>query len=158
MSADHLALASCTVHVAISKIAQSHPWVPFRWQLDKVHSVDEAAPLPENSTETVWAQSKVLLFADEADGYYLNCTAPHPAWFVHYRLDEELGNDALPEVRQVTLSYNEAGRLMDGGEIVESVPTDDITARWLAEFAQKHFVPEPRKRRRPASFLSPDKR
>ena len=150
--------AVCRVHVCISKIAQKHPWVPFRWQLTQVFSVEEDAPLPDSSDGHVWSAYDVTLFEDEADGYYLNCSAPHPVWFVHYRLDEELGQDARPEVRFVTLSYNEAGRILDAGETVENVQTDDNTASWLAAFAEKHFKSEPRKRRRPASFVSPLKR
>jgi hypothetical protein len=153
-----LARAICTVHVCISKIAQQHPWVPFRWQLSQVFSVELGTPLPSNSDDHEWGQADVTLFEDEADGYYLNCTATTPAWFVHYRLDEELGSEARPELRFVTLSYNEAGHILDAGELVENVPIDDDTGRWLAEFAEKHFKPEPRKRRRPASFVAPAKR
>ncbi|UFS55730.1 DUF3305 domain-containing protein [Comamonadaceae bacterium M7527] len=153
-----LARAICNVQVCVSKIAQSHPWVPFRWQLSQVFSVAPGTPLPASTEEHEWAQTEVTLFEDEADGYYLNCTAPHPAWFVHYRLDDALGQDARPDIRFVTLSYNEAGRILDAGETVENLPTDDATARWLADFAQQHFKSEPRKRRRPASFVTPGDR
>ena len=47
--------AVCRVHVCISKIAQQHPWVPFRWQLTQVFSVEEDAPLPDSSDGHVWS-------------------------------------------------------------------------------------------------------
>ncbi len=149
----------CEVQVSITKITQNNEWMPFRWQLESVTVIGpNAEPIPDNDEFKCWSRAKVELYLDEVDGYYLNCTANHPAWFVHYRLDEEMGDEAIPEVRMVTLSYNEAGRTMDGGELVENVPTDKLTAGWLAEFTQKHFVSEPRKRRRPASFVAPGAR
>ncbi len=150
--------ALCWVHVCIERIAQQHPWVPFRWQLSQVQVVPEGTPAPACTENAEWALARVGLYTDEAEGYYLNCTAPQPAWFVHYRVDTDDDTDARPEVRLVTLSYHEAGRLLDASETVENLPTDDFTARWLAEFAQTHFVPEVKKRRRAASFRGANQR
>jgi len=56
--------AVCKVHVCISKIAQQHPWVPFRWQLTQVFSVAEDAALPESSDAHAWSEYEVALFED----------------------------------------------------------------------------------------------
>ena len=99
----------------------------------------------------------VELFPDEGEGYYLNCSLEKPAWFVHWRLDPEQV-DAVPDIRCITLSYNEAGRLMDAQEMVESRQIDLDTANWLTDFLSQHYQPEPKKRARPASFKSPKDR
>lgn len=62
----------------------------------------------------------VTLHADEAEGYYLNLSSGSPVWFVMWRVDDEDPSQALPLT--VTLSYNEAGRLMDAQERVDNVP------------------------------------
>jgi len=146
----------------IEKRQQSSQWQPFRWELADVSwcpDLDSTleAPAFESGEGQAGCYFRVTLYADEADGYYLNCTSDYPAWFVHWRLDEEQP-DAIPKVNFVTLSYNEAGRILDSGELVENLPVDVDTAAWLAAFAQEHFVPEPRKRQRPESFKRPEDR
>ena len=144
------------VRVLIEKRLQASEWQPFRWELADVSwcpdlPVDESSPIFEAGEGQAGCYFRVTLHADEADGYYLNCTSDYPAWFVHWRLNEEMPDDP-PRVNFVTLSYNEAGRILDSGELVENLPVDVDTAAWLAAFAQEHFVPEPRKRQRPESF------
>ena len=46
----------------------------------------------------------------------------------------------------VTVSYNEAARLMDGGEQVEAVPMLDEILAWMAPFVDEHYKPEPRRK------------
>ena len=53
---------------------------------------------------------------------------------------------------QVTLSYNEAARWMDGGERVERVPVDVALADWLGEWVEANYRPEKKERQRPKSF------
>lgn len=142
------------VRVLLKKRLQSSIWQPFRWELADVcwcaDLADDCLPPPfEARADQAGCYFRVTLHADEADGYYLNCTADYPAWFVHWRLDD---SDAAPQVNFVTLSYNEAGRILDSGETVENLPVDANTAAWLAAFTQAHFQPEPRKRQRPESF------
>ena len=98
----------------------------------------------------------VTLFVDEAEGYYLNLSTGAPVWFVMWRLAEGDPSTARPET--VTLSYNEAGRLLDAQERVDNVPLAPDVAAWLAEFTETHYRPEPKKRRRPASFQRPEDR
>ncbi len=98
----------------------------------------------------------VTLFRDEAEGYYLNLTSGAPVWFVMWRIDDADPSRAVPEL--VTLSYNEAGRLLDAQERVDNVPLDTDVIAWLQEFTDAHYRPEPKQRRRPASFIAPSER
>jgi hypothetical protein len=69
--------------------------------------------------------------------------------FVSIRHDEA-ADDRYPF--QATLSYNEAARWMDGGEKVERTPAWPDLARWMGEWVEANYRPEPKKRRRPNSF------
>lgn len=101
----------------------------------------------------------IQLFADEAEGYYLNLSGSEPSIFVKWRLPEDeagvAGLEGEPIPLAVSLSYNEAGRWMDGGERVDRVPMPDELAPWLAEFVGLHWKPETgRKKRGPKpSFM-----
>jgi hypothetical protein len=53
---------------------------------------------------------------------------------------------------RICVSYNEAGRLLDGGESVDLVPHEREHASWLQEYVNEHYRPEPKKRHKPASF------
>jgi hypothetical protein len=98
----------------------------------------------------------VTLFRDEAEGYYLNLSSGAPVWFVMWRIDDADPSRAWPEL--VTLSYNEAGRLLDAQERVDNLPLPDDVCAWLQSFADEHYRPEPKQRKRPASFRTPDQR
>jgi hypothetical protein len=104
----------------------------------------------------VYPGLSLALFRDEAEGYYLNLTAGQPVWFVMWRIDENDASRAWPEI--VTLSYNEAARFLDAQERVDNVPLDPEVRELLQLFTDENYKPEPKKRRRPASFLAPDKR
>ncbi|MFX8297289.1 DUF3305 domain-containing protein, partial [Acinetobacter baumannii] len=82
-----------------------------------------------------------------------------PCWFVLWRLGEAGTDDegrAIPHT--VSVSYNEAGRWLDGGETVENVPLDAAALEWLQAYVAENYRPEPKKQRRPESFLSPEDR
>jgi len=98
----------------------------------------------------------VTLFKDEGEGYYLNLSSGQPVWFVMWRIDENDRSRASPEV--VTLSYNEAGRFLDAQERVDNVPLPADVRGWLQVFTDENYKPEPKQRRRPASFIAPDRR
>ena len=99
---------------------------------------------------------RVELFADEGEGYYLNLSSGAPVWFVVWRADDEDPSRTWPE--QVTLSYNEAGRRLDAQERVDNVPLQPEWREWLQAFTDEHYKPEPKQRKRPASFESPQRR
>lgn len=153
------------VRATVSRVSQSSRWEPFRWELTEAvwcpeWVADAEAVFPNALSADGAHVSRIMpvaLFPDEGEGYYLNCSLAQPAWFVHWRLDPEQA-DAVPEIRDITLSYNEAGRLMDAQEMVESHPIDLDTAHWLTDFLSQHYQPEPKKRARPASFKSPKDR
>jgi hypothetical protein len=98
----------------------------------------------------------VALHRDEGEGYYLNLTSGAPVWFVMWRIDDEDPSRAWPEL--VTLSYNEAARLMDAQERVDNVPLPADVRDWLQAYADEHYRPEPKQRKRPASFQAPEER
>jgi hypothetical protein len=83
----------------------------------------------------------IRLFPDEAEGYYLNVTTDNPAIFVHWRTGD------TPQALLVTLSYNEAGRLLDGGETVDSVPMPAEMKAWLTEYVNMNYQPEQKKKK-----------
>lgn len=99
---------------------------------------------------------EVRLFPDEGEGYYLNLTSGAPVWFVMWRVQEDDPSQARPEC--VTLSYNEAGRLLDAQERVDNTPLGAEVRGWLQAYTDAHYRPEPKKRRRPASFVAPGQR
>ena len=98
----------------------------------------------------------VTLFTDEAEGYYLNLSSGAPVWFVMWRVADDDASSARPEL--VTLSYNEAGRLLDAQERVDNLPLPPEARDWLAAFVQEHYKPEVKQRRRPQSFQRPEDR
>lgn len=95
---------------------------------------------------------EVTLHRDDAEGYYLNLTAPQPCFWVLWRLDHEQGDDAFPQPLIVTVSYHDAGRWLDAQERVDQVPAPPSVIDWMARFTQQHYQPEPKRRKRPASF------
>ena len=96
----------------------------------------------------------VELFKDDAEGYHLNVTTPAPCWFVLWRMEEEarIADEPMPVPAMVSLSYHDAGRWLDAQETVEQVPAPAHIVEWMRAFADAHYVPEPRKRKRPESF------
>ena len=128
-------------------------WESHRWQLlGVVPDVggDARTILETRATlQKLFPGLEVTLFADEAEGYYLNTSSGTPSVFISVRLDEATSE---PYPFQATLSYNEAARWMDGGEKVERVPAWPELAGWMAESVEANYRPEPKQRRKPKSF------
>ncbi|MBE7419453.1 MAG: DUF3305 domain-containing protein [Ideonella sp.] len=152
-----------TVAVLIEEQCQPNAWEAWRFRIDDVLA-DEgqfgAAPrvLRDDGRSRLRLHPglEVALYRDEAEGYYLNLTSGLPAWFVMWRVDDVDPSRAWPE--RVTLSYNEAGRLLDAQERVDNVPLPaDVTA-WLQAYTEANYKPEPKQRRRPPSFRAPQDR
>ena len=99
---------------------------------------------------------RLELFRDEGEGYHLNLTTGTPVWFVVWRIDDEDPSRAWPET--VSLSYHEAGRWLDAQERVDNVPLQPELAAWLQAYTDENYCPEPKRRRRPQSFVAPDQR
>lgn len=98
----------------------------------------------------------VTLHADEGEGYYLNLSSGQPVWFVLWRIDDADPSRAWPEA--VSVSYNEAGRWLDAQERVDNRPLPPAWCAWLQAYTDAHYRPEPKQRKRPASFRPPEQR
>jgi len=150
------------VAVVMRRERIANRWQPWRWSLAEVVP-DEAAfgdrprLLLRSEDEERWLHPgfRVELFRDDAEGYHLNATTPAPCWFVLWRMEEEAGvaDEPMPLPVMVSLSYHDAGRWLDAQETVEQVPAPDGVVAWMRAFAAEHYVIEPKKRQRPASFL-----
>ena len=128
-------------------------WVSHEWAAAAVTLVDDPAPAGG------WEKHEghaVSLFRDEAEGYYLNTSTGEPKVFVMWRADEEGGEGATPKF--VTLSYNEAARLMDAQEKVDAVPMPASMRSWLEAYVLENYKPEPKKKRARVSFIAPGER
>jgi hypothetical protein len=95
----------------------------------------------------------LVLHRDETEGYYLNVSTDNPRVFVLWRMD---GDSGVP--LDVTASYNEGGRWLDGGHSVNSVPMPPEVFAWVGEYVEKNYRPEPKKRIKPRSFMHPKDR
>ena len=130
-----------------------------RWQSEKWEAIavteDEGAQraptlLMNDQFRARWLHSgyTLTLYRDEAEGYYLNLTAPQPFVFVMWRIED---GRARPGI--LTLSYNEAARMMDADEHVDGVPMPEQWREPLDAFVALHYRPETKnKRMRPPSF------
>ena len=138
-------------------------WQAWRWSLAEIvpHEQSfgsEPRLLFHNDREERWLQPgfRVELFADDAEGYYLNLTTQQPCFWVVWRMQEEppTASECIALPQTVTLSYHEAGRWLDAQETVEQVPAPIEVLLWLQQFMEEHFVQETKKRKRPESFKS----
>src|SRR3989304_2180328 len=142
---------SVRVAVIMERRALANRWQPEVGEpagvIPDIESGDSAPRLlREDPGRAQWLHPGFLiqLYRDEAEGYYLNMSAPTPYVFVMWRAEDGQG---VPKV--VTVSYHEAARMMDGGEQVDGVPMPSDLAGWVAAFAAEHYQPEPKKRSRP---------
>jgi hypothetical protein len=151
------------VAVVIEEQRQPNAWEEWRFRVDDVVP-DEgqfgAAPrlLRDDGRNRLHLHPglAVSLHRDEAEGYYLNLSSGAPVWFVMWRRGEDDPSRAWPVL--VTLSYNEAGRLLDAQERVDNVPLPRECVQWLQAYTDEHYRPEPKKRSRPPSFRAPRER
>ena len=140
------------VSVVIRRVPLINRWVSEKWELEAVEG-DLGDPRVEDiSCEALtedrwrWRGFRVDLHPSEAEGYYLNLSAPDPRVFVMWRMEEWQGvQTARPWV--VTASYHEAARMMDGGETVESIPIPAGIRAWLTPWLDANYKPEPRKKK-----------
>ena len=157
------AITSLRVAVLMERQRQPNQWEAWRFRIDDV-VIDEggfgATPrvLRDDGRSLLQLHPgfQVALHRDEAEGYYLNLSSGAPVWFVMWRVDDVDPSRAWPEL--VTLSYNEAGRLLDAQERVDNVPLTGELVAWLQAYADEHYKPEPKKRSRAPSFRAPGDR
>jgi len=164
--------------VLMRKQSIDNPWVSYRWAPQEV--LPDFGQFNSQESKSIMGQFlgrdaegeswlftgyELDLFPDESEGYYLNVSATKPSWFVMWRLEEEIeryiDEQSLPLAKseasfavphRICVSYNEAARLLDGGESVDTISMSEQHASWLQEYVNDNYRPEPKKRHRPASF------
>jgi hypothetical protein len=151
------------VAVVMEREASPNQWEAWRFKLVDVVAHEDAFGTVQRVLRddgklqrTLYPDFTLELFRDEGEGYHLNLSSGGPVWFVMWRVDDEDPSRAWPE--SVSLSYTEAGRWLDAQERVDNVPLPADLAAWLQAFTDEHYRPEPKRRRRPQSFLPPDQR
>jgi hypothetical protein len=87
----------------------------------------------------------VELHRSEGEGYWLNLTSPAPKAFVMWRPADD-GDEPAMRPHAVTVSYNEAARMLDAGEQVEGVPLAPELLGWMKPFVDANYKPEPRRK------------
>lgn len=157
---------SLRVAVLIDRDHQPNRWEDWRHRLAEVLVDDGQFAGPETGARLLRDDGRqarflhtglaVTLYADEGEGYHLNLSSGAPVWFVMWRTDEADPSRAWPEA--VSLSYNEAGRWLDAQERVDNLPLPAEVRAWLQAYTDQHYRPEPKQRKRPASFQSPQRR
>lgn len=134
-------------------------WAEVVWQPISVLESDEppgaARLLVKQDDYEQWLHPGFALeiHRDETEGYYMNVSSGSPRIFVAWRME---GDAALP--LQITASYDEGGRWLDGGNSVDSVAMPDAIFAWIGDYVEKNYRPEPKKRIKPRSFVHPKDR
>ena len=143
-----------SVDVLMERVPLANRWISEQWQPAAVVPRSEGLRTPQapecvtdGPEGTTWRfrDLAIELHPTEAEGYFLNVTSPTPFVFVMWRQDEDGTVPAVhPEI--ATVSYNQAGRYMDGGERVDPVPLPDVIRAWMEPFIAAHYRPEPRRK------------
>ena len=142
---------SWSASVAFRKRPVNSRWAEFEWDTASISVSDElqvAQTGPHeltvnNEPQWRWDGERIALHHSEGEGYWLNLNSPQPCIFVMWRLDE---GDTVPRPVVVTVSYNEAGRMLDAGDHVDTVPMPDALRAVLTSYTDAHYKPEPRKK------------
>jgi hypothetical protein len=152
------------VSVILERTPIVNRWVAERWEPVAVELAGEGEVRSAPSRVAADSDARwrcggyvVEFHRSEAEGYFLNTTSPEPKVFVMWRPVE---GGAIPPIRPevVTVSYNEAARLMDGGERVDAVPMLPEILASMTEFVAANYKPEPkRKVRRNDPFADRDR-
>jgi len=150
-----------SVAVLVERVPLANRWASEQWRVAAVEPDDAPAAAPHKQSEdvarTVWRFPGffIELQRSEAEGYFLNISSPEPKTFVMWRdpQSDAAADDAI-KVRPclVTVSYNEAGRLLDGGERVDAVALPPEVLAWMRPFVVEHYRPEPKRKSRRNEF------
>jgi hypothetical protein len=143
------------VAVVIERVTLFNRWASEQWQVAAVERDDSPQHLPvrmahdERHTRWRFTGLSMELHLSESEGYYLNITSPDPKVFVMWRMAEGAAEDeqhpgAFPVL--VTVSYNEAARLLDGGEQVDATPLSAEMLTWMQPFVDANYRPETKRK------------
>ena len=152
MQTESLIVAVVVQRREIASRWQTHQWQTLAVLADRPYPFTKPVCVSTPPENTRWCHTglEVRLHSEESEGYFLNCSAPTPCWFVMSRL-EPIGAEEVMTPRSVTLSYNEAARLMDGGEQVDTVALPAEIVERLQAFVDAYYRPvEKRKRKKPS--------
>jgi hypothetical protein len=146
------------VDVIMQRVPIANRWIDEKWQPSAVVPAGtpgadlDAVPgepqlLHEGADGAQWRfpGHAIELHRSEGEGYFLNLSAPQPCVFVMWRRAEHVATPAVFPV-VVTVSYNEAARMMDAGEQVDSVALPVPVLAWMQPFVAEHYKPEPRRK------------
>jgi hypothetical protein len=159
-----------TLAVIMQRRAMRNRWESVAWEPWSVLESDEPNGPPrmlvDSADVSQWLHPgfALVLHRDEAQGYYLNVSSGSPRIFVLWRMEEEQEcagrpeSDARAVPLQVTASYDEGGRWLDGGHSVDGVRMSPELFAWVGEYVENNYRPEPKKRIRPRSFIHPKDR
>lgn len=152
---------STRVGVIMQRRAIDSRWVSEVWEVAGVlqdYPEDASAGprvLVDLPTFAQWLYPgfDIVLQRAETQGYFHNMTSAVPNVFVLWRME---GTRAVPHY--VSASYDEASRWMDGGAQVDAVVMPEAMRDGVRQFIERHYQPEPKKRKRTQSFLAPQDR
>lgn len=150
-----------TLAVIMQRRTSNNRWQSVVWEpwavLESDESPGEPRLLVQQPDAEQWLHPgfELVIHRDETEGYYLNVSSGSPRIFVLWRMDEE-NEKAIP--LQVTASYYEGGRWLDGGNSVDGVTMSPSIFAWVGEYVEKNYRPEPKKRIKPRSFIHPKDR
>jgi hypothetical protein len=127
------------VAVVIERVALSSRWASEQWRVATVERDDSPQRPP------------VRMVHEKKRTCWRNITAPEPKVFVMWRMADGAVSDnerpgAYPVL--VTVSYNEAARLLDGGEQVDATPLSAEMLAWMQPFVDATYRPEPKRKNR----------
>jgi hypothetical protein len=148
-----------TLAVVMQRRETRNRWESVQWQpwavLDSPVPKGPPRLLVQEGGLAQWLHPglELLLHRDEAEGYYLNVSSGSPRVFVLWRMEDDM---AVP--LQLTASYEEGGRWLDGGHSVDSVPMPPEIFAWVGQWVEANYRPQPKKRIRPRSFMHPKDR
>lgn len=134
---------------------QSHRWVLADVVPHEAGFGTEPRCLRHTLNESLWIYPdwSLELYTDDAEGYWLNQTAPVPSFFVMWRMQDGVQDqEPLAVPQALSLSYHDAGRWLDAQETVDNVPAPADVLAQMRAFTEAFYVPEVKKRQRPQSF------
>src|SRR5260221_2651917 len=134
--------------LAVAVVMERTPLEDKRWQSEKWEPIgvvpDSSEPgaqpraLVQSEACAQWLHPGFELerFHDQPECYYLNLSSQKPFVFVNWLEEEGAG---VP--KSVTVSYNEAARLMDAGARVDGVPMPPQLIPWLVGEVDRKYKP-----------------
>ncbi|MCA3058921.1 MAG: DUF3305 domain-containing protein, partial [Rhodocyclaceae bacterium] len=90
---------SFAVSVVMERVSINSRWQSHKWQAagilpdDGTRQTSQVVSSAADLTEVLFPGFALQIYADEAEGYYLNVSSPDPQVFVMWRLMEDVAED-----------------------------------------------------------------